>query len=176
MFLLASIAMGLLTFPLCGLAQLLPPPLWKIALLPVLALAGCSGTAVRDGNSGLSVSAWMGGSDTAHVQLKGLEMRERMYVLVRHHSSLRSIRLGDVDGLDLFLALHRDSSAVLRMQSEQVFITDSGSMDSVPTATSAMVAGESFEQWAELETANGVSMDSLYETYDQQYLEALGRR
>ena len=84
--------------------------------------------------------------------------------------------MGDQDGLDLFLALHRDNSAVLRLESEQVFVTDSGSMDSVPTATSAMIAGESFEQWLERETAGGAAVDSLYEVYDQQYLEALGRR
>ncbi|MFO7948933.1 MAG: hypothetical protein R6U36_01040 [Candidatus Fermentibacteraceae bacterium] len=172
---LAWIVMSFLTLPLCGLMQLLPLPLWKLALLPLLALGGCSGTVAGNG-SGPSVSAWMQGADTAHVQVEGLEMRECMYVVARHGSGPRSYRLGDRDGLDLFLALHRDSPAVLRLESEEVFVTDSGRMDTVPTATSAMIAGESFERWLARETAAGASVDSLYEVYDQQYLEALGRR
>mgnify|MGYP006278000525 CR=1 FL=1 len=175
MFLLVSMAMGFLTLPLCGLLQMLPLPLWKFALLPLLALAGCSGTVAGNG-SGLSVSAWMQGADTAHVQVEGLEMREHMYVVVRDGGGRRGYRLGDADGLDLFLALHRDSSVVLRLESEEVFVTDSGSMDTVPTATSAMIGGESFEGWLARETVGDSSVDSLYEVYDQQYLEALGRR
>jgi len=175
MLFLASMAMGFLALPLCGLTQLLPLPLWKFALLPLIALGGCSGTAARDG-SGPSVSAWMQGADTAHVQVEGLEMRERMYVVVRYGGGRRGYRLGDADGLDLFLALHRDSSAVLRLESQEVFVTDAGSMDTVPTATSAMIAGERFEGWVAREMAGGASVDSLYEVYDQRYLEALGRR
>jgi len=175
MFLLASMAMGFLTLPLCGLMQLLPLPLWKFALLPLLALAGCSGTVAGNG-SGHTVPAWMQGADTAHVRVEGLEMRERMYVMVRHGDGSRGYRLGDADGLDLFLALHRDSSAVLRLESQQVFVTGPGSMDTVLTATSAMIAGESFEGWLARQTAGGASVDSLYDLYDQQYLEALGRR
>lgn len=175
MFLLASMAMGFLTLPLWGMLQLLPLPLWKLALLPLLALGGCSGTVAGNG-SGPSVSEWMQGADTAHVQVEGLEMRERTYVLVRHGGSRRGYRLGDADGLDLFLALHRDSSAVLRLESQEVFVTDSGSMDTVLTATSAMIGGESFEGWLARVTVGDTSVDSLYEVYDQQYLEALGRR
>lgn len=172
----ASMAVGLLGLPLCSLVQLMPLPLWQMALLPLLAMGGCGGAAARTDTRARAVSEWVDGADTAHVRLQGLEMEGCMHARVGEEGGLRLYRLSGTEGLDLFLALNSDSQAVLRLESEQIFVPSTGETDTVVLVGSAMAGGLTFEQWLEAETAGGIPVDSLYEIYDQQYLEALGRR
>ncbi len=154
----------------------MPLPLWQVALLPLLALGGCAGTAARPDDTHRAVSEWVGGADTVHVRLQGLEMRDCMYVLAGEADVTRGYRLAAVDGLDLFVALHSDSRAVLRLERELALVPGSGETDSVTVVSSAMVGGVRFEEWLQTMTVEGITVDSLYGVYDRQYLEALGRR
>jgi len=164
---------GLAGMPLASLLQLLPLPLWQLALLPILAIGGCGSARTASGDA---TAHWIGEADTAHVTVEGLVTEDLMHVETTRGGRRTVYRLAPTDGLDLFMAVHAGRPAVLRLESRRVFLPESGGIDTVLVATSAVAEGTSFEEWLALQTGDSLSVDSLYSLYGQVYLEALGRR
>jgi len=175
MVLLLMVALGILSLPLAAFSSLLSSPCWQWLLLPLLCLGGCVEKTVHDGPSGSS-GMWAAGADTIHARLEGLEMDDDIYARLDRGGSIVAYRLAPRDGLDLFLAVNVGGSAVLKLEQARLFIPDSGETENVTRIASAYAGGESFERWLEDETSDMIPVDSLYSLYDQQYLEALGRR
>jgi hypothetical protein len=173
MIFVLSLLAGFASLPVASLLQLVPLPLWHLALLPLLAIGGCSSART---DSGAVTAQWIGGADTARVTVVGLEMDEFMHAEVTRGGQSELYRLAPADGLDLFLAMNAGSSAVLRLESRRVFLPESGGTDTVAMVTSAAAGGTSFEEWVSRQTGDSLPVDSLYSIHDQVYLEALGRR
>lgn len=173
MIFVLSLLAGFASLPAASLLQLVPLPLWHLALLPLLAIGGCGSARTASGGA---TAHWIGEADTAHVTVEGLVSEELMHVEATRGGRRTLYRLAPTDGLDLFLAVHAGRPAVLRLESRRVFLPESGGVDTVAMVTSAASEGTSFEEWLALQTGDSLTVDSLYSLYDQVYLEALGRR